>query len=853
MQQCFITSYATATAVYYDNLFNFFLHLHEVSVRMIILGDFNLPDIDWDVLSGHSQVSNQFCDLVFQTGLSQLIDKPTHVHGNILDLLLTNLEDNVCHLQIHSDRFLPSDHYSITFSVSVSVVASSKSTTYSTFNYSKGDYQGLCEYLLCCDFTPCYLSHDVEYIWHTIEHLLMDAMHSFIPTNKVHSHQHPIWFNSEIRHSINRLRTLRRRHKRHPTQYTSNTIDSLEKALQEKIAVAKLTFESELINTYTSTNNNKIFKYLKSITKSNNIPSVMNFESLTANTDHGIASLFNQYFHSVYHDPSSFPNIDDLPSMHDSLSSITITVADVFEALVSLDVEKSPGMDKISSRVLQSCAEPLTEPLLHLFSQSLRYATLPTSWKVHKIVPIPKAGDPHSVKNYCPISLLSNTSKVFERLIYNKIISHISKAINPRQFGFTRNCSTLQQMLIFMDQIINSSLQTDVIYFDISKAFDTVSHSILLNKLWSIGITGALWTWFKDYLSNRYQTVIINNCYSNLLPVVSGVPQGSILGPLLFLVYINDMSSYVHHSHFLKFADDTKCFLHISTLSDYSALQEDISALFTWSRDSDLDFNLKKFVHLSFKSKLDTTYTISDTRIPHSDSHKDLGLILSEDLRWDKHYKAITARAYKVLGLIRRTFHSCHLSSTMVRLYVSMVRSQLLYCTQIWRPHLMKDILNIERVQRRATKYILNDYTSCYKTRLIKLKLLPLMYLFELQDILFAIKSIKTPIIQFNITNYISFNSASTRSGANNKLIPPHHLNNTSRHSYFHRLPSLWNAMPVFDLNMSFITLKLKLKKYLWEHFLNNFDDSNNCTLHYLCPCSGCHQSRPPTVDLNHL
>ena len=101
----------------------------------------------------------------------------------------------------------------------------------------------------------------------------------------------------------------------------------------------------------------------------------------------------------------------------------------------------------------------------------------------------------------------------------------------------------------------------------------------------------------------------------------------------------------------------------------------------TWSRDSDLDFNLKKFVHLSFKSKLDTTYTISDTRIPHSDSHKDLGLILSEDLHWDKHYKAITARAYKVLGLIRRTFHSCHLSSTMVRLYVSMVRSQLLYCT----------------------------------------------------------------------------------------------------------------------------------------------------------------------------
>ena len=202
-------------------------------------------------------------------------------------------------------------------------------------------------------------------------------------------------------------------------------------------------------------------------------------------------------------------------------------------------------------------------------------------------------------------------------------------------------------MLIFVDQIINSPLQTDVIYFDIIIAFDTVWHGILLKKLWSIGITNTLWSWFKDYLSNRYQRVTINNSYSDPLPVVSGVPQGSILGPLLFIVYINDMSSYINHmySQYLKFADDTKCFLHINTLSDHIALQEDITSIFTWSLalDSDMDFNFKKFIHLSFKSKLDTThiiiYTISDTRIPRSDSHKDLGITLSVDLSWDKHYK----------------------------------------------------------------------------------------------------------------------------------------------------------------------------------------------------------------------
>ena len=163
------------------------------------------------------------------------------------------------------------------------------------------------------------------------------------------------------------------------------------------------------------------------------------------------------------------------------------------------------------------------------------------------------------------------------------------------------------------------------------------------------------------------------------------------------------------------------------------------------------------------------------------------GIILSEDLSWGKHYKSIhAARAYKVLGLIRRTFLPSHSTSTMVKLYVSLVSSQLFYCTQIWRPHLMKDILSIERVQRRATKYILNDYTSCYKTRLIKLRLLPLMYLFEIQDILFAIKSIKTPSSHFDITNYSVFSSANTRSGASNKLLLPYHQNNISRHSYFY-------------------------------------------------------------------
>ena len=205
---------------------------------------------------------------------------------------------------------------------------------------------------------------------------------------------------------------------------------------------------------------------------------------------------------------------------------------------------------------------------------------------------------------------LKHECMVKETYLYMGMICSIHTRISVTSVAILHDftctlVNTLQQMLIFLDHIINNPLQSDVIYFDISKAFDTVSHSILLNKLWSIGITGVLWAWFKCYLTNRYQRVAINNCFSNLLPVISGVPQGSILGPLLFLVYINDMPDYICHSLLLIFADDTKCLKQIHTVNDRNALQEDIDSLFSWSRDSDLNFNLKKCVHLSFKHSID--------------------------------------------------------------------------------------------------------------------------------------------------------------------------------------------------------------------------------------------------------
>ena len=257
--------------------------------------------------------------------------------------------------------------------------------------------------------------------------------------------------------------------------------------------------------------------------------------------------------------------------------------------------------------------------------------------------------------------------------MYSKIISHITRFLTPQQFGFLKNKSTAQQLLILFNIILSTNHQTDVIYFNFKKVFDSVPHNELLFKLKSLGISGNLWLWFKLYLSNRYQCVKINNKYSHLLPVLSGIPQGSILGPLLFLIYVNDIPDHISKSLLYLFADDTKCLKTISDPSDVFELQHDINSLNLWSVQWRLLFNPTKIVQISFKSTLQTSYTIGRSSISKVDSHKDLGIILSSNLTWDAHYDHIISKAYSILGLLRRTFSPLNYTRSKKQLYISLV------------------------------------------------------------------------------------------------------------------------------------------------------------------------------------
>ena len=236
------------------------------------------------------------------------------------------------------------------------------------------------------------------------------------------------------------------------------------------------------------------------------------------------------------------------------------------------------------------------------------------------------------------------------------------------------------------------------------------------------------------------------------------------------------------------------------------------------------------------------TYYINGSPITTSDHYKDLGVILTTNLSWSKHYHYIVSKAYKSLGMIRRTFKTSSIS-TKRQLYISLIHSHLSYCSIIWRPHQIKDIAFLETVQRRATKYILYDYTSDYKSRLKSLRILPLMYYFELSDLIFFVKSIKDPSSHFNINDFISFSDSNTRSSKHLKLKHNKLTNsstNSHRHFFFNRIPRLWNSLPPINLDSSTQSIKSLITDHFWNHFDSNFDPANICSFHFICPCSKC-------------
>ena len=592
----------------------------------------------------------------------------------------------------------------------------------------------------------------------------------------------------------------------------------------------------------------RFWSHVKTKSSTSRIPEVLKYNGSISSHSITKANLFNDYFYEQFAHMSEYDV--DIDFSNDELFDIDFSCTRIKQFLDNINTNKAAGPDGIHGSVLKHCSVSLCRPLSIIYRLIYNTGIIPQEWKSANIVPIYKKGDKNLVSNYRPISLLCLSAKIMERVILDQLLDLTKNFLNPVQHGFLSEKSCATNLITLTDDIAHSlfnDIGTDIIYFDFAKAFDTVNHDLLLLKLKkNYHIEGRLLKFITNYLKDRRQRVTLDNAFSDYKPVKSGVPQGSILGPLLFVLFINDISAVISSgTNICLFADDTKIWRAMHNESDCKVLQNDIDNLDSWCKENKMSFHPGKckvvslisdrnrLTQLSMLPFSQFSYTLGNSVLNYEESEIDLGVTINDQLTWLDQQNKTLSKASQMLGLTKRTCHFLIHGKRKRTLYLTMVRSHFEHCSVIWRPVTATQLNNFEVIQKNAIKWILNEEFvsySNYETYLRKCKnlnILPISKHFELTDLCFFHK-VLNGYVSTKLPNYVVKYRGNSRL-RNKHLDTDCYVSELEQNSkcklsspifknFFYRTTFLWNKLPrdIRDISNT-ISFTARVKQFLWE------------------------------------
>ena len=527
-------------------------------------------------------------------------------------------------------------------------------------------------------------------------------------------------------------------------------------------------------------------------------------------------------------------NSDTQPT--NTIKDIQFSPKDFIEAINEVSNNSAPGPDGIGPMIMKNCKEALAVPLCLFWRKSLDQSEIPKIMKEAHVTPILKKPLKRFAENYRPISLISHIIKIFERIIKKNLVNFLEKhkLLKKFQHGFRKHRSCLTELIDYRNEILDAILKKkniDVVYLDFSKAFDRVDHKVVLEKARKLGIQGKILKWLAQFLINRTQKTIVNGCESYSTRVLSGVPQGTVLGPLLFIIMLNDITDYIKESSVYSFADDTRILKTIESTLCSQKLQEDLERTYEFAQESKLQFNENKFELIKFGFDEDlkgqTKYTNPrGNNIEEKSKVKDLGITIENNLSFNEHIDNVVSKCRQISGFIFRTFSTRNINA-MLTLYKSYIQPHMDYCVQLWYPHKISELQKLEGIQRTFTDKIEGLQDLNYWQRLEKLNLYSVHRRYERYIIIYIWKVLEGKTVPPESEDIVAIHSIRNGRTCKKFQLPSGSCKQkTQQHNSLSRFGSrLFNILPqnIRDFSGSVESFKSRLDKYL----LNLPDEPN--------------------------